>query len=164
MVVMNGSDLMRFWDKVFPEPNSGCWLWGGAMNSRGYGLFSMTRSGGKRVYRVHRLAYEAENGPIPVGLQIDHLCCVKLCVNPAHLEPVTNDENARRRWLGGYHKKRPRRRTHCPKGHPYEGSNIRVKSEKNGKRYQACRECLRAAEKRRRGGRLSAATPLPNTL
>ena len=69
-----------------------CWLWSGNKNSNGYGLVSID---GKTV-QVHRYAYEVLVGPIPDGLTIDHLCRVRLCVNPDHLEVVTLGENIRR--------------------------------------------------------------------
>lgn len=77
---------------IEPEPNTGCWLWTGSLFGSGYAL---TRFGGGKI-RVHRLAYEQAVGPIPVGLVIDHLCRVRACVNPAHMEPVTVRENTMR--------------------------------------------------------------------
>lgn len=86
------SNIERFMKHVTPEPNSGCWLWTGPYHLKGYGHFSI---GGKCVM-AHRFSYEAERGAIPTGLVLDHLCEVKECVNPAHLEPVTNRVNCRR--------------------------------------------------------------------
>lgn len=80
----------RFWRRV-QEQEGGCWLWVGTVD-RGYGLLSVD---GKTV-RAHRYSYETLVGPIPDGLQIDHLCRNRGCVNPAHLEPVTQVENIRR--------------------------------------------------------------------
>ena len=73
-------------------PTDQCWPWAGATTSHGYGL--VCEDGG-RTY-AHRWVYEHEVGPIQEGLEIDHLCRVRLCVNPAHLEPVTHGENLRR--------------------------------------------------------------------
>ena len=92
------------WDKasaafearVHYEPNSGCWLWAGADNGEGYGKF--------RGKYAHRLSYERHKGPIPDGLHLDHLCRMPCCINPDHLEPVTNAENARR-GMAGHHMK-----------------------------------------------------------
>ena len=82
---------VRFWR--FVAKTDTCWLWTGATAS-GYGLFW-----DERQVRAHRWAYESEVGPIPEGLQLDHLCRVPLCVRPDHLEPVTGAENMRRMWL-----------------------------------------------------------------
>ena len=78
-------------------PTTGCWLWEGATDEKGYGLVYTDRS-----RRAHRVVYERIRGPIPEGLQLDHLCAVKPCVNPAHLEPVTNSENQRRNSIRKY--------------------------------------------------------------
>ncbi len=87
---------VRLWNKISPEPNSGCWLWagayGGSPDRRGYGQIWWR----DRRRMAHRVAYEVWRGPIPDGLQVDHLCRTPECVNPAHLEPVTPTENVRR--------------------------------------------------------------------
>lgn len=141
----------RFWSKVSPEPNSGCWLWA-ASGSHGYGRFPFLKSEWleKRGELAHRHAYKALVGPIPDGLELDHLCRVRCCVNPAHLEPVSHAENVRRGNSGS----NTRSKTHCPQGHPYEGDNLRI--GKNGKylaRY--CIACTREAG-RKRNARLQA--------
>jgi hypothetical protein len=109
-----------------------CWLFSGAINSKGYGCL------GDRL--AHRIAYEDANGPIPEGMQIDHLCRNRTCCNPAHLEPVTLQENMRRRGAI---------RTECPQGHPYDEANTRV----NARGHRSCRECQkrwrRESDKRR---------------
>jgi hypothetical protein len=81
----------RFWSKV-DKLDDGCWLWTGACNSTGYGQWGVNG----RSRSVHRVAYEALVGPIPDGLTIDHLCRVRPCCNPEHLEPVTIAENTAR--------------------------------------------------------------------
>lgn len=90
--------LSRFEALSSPEPNSGCWLWAGcAGEANGYGYFSLKRSDGAIL--AHRASYEIYVGPIADGLHIDHLCRNRICVNPAHLEPVTQAENNRRAML-----------------------------------------------------------------
>ena len=105
-----------------------CWEWMAAVNSKGYGIFAMDGSG--RL--AHRLSYERYIGPIPDGLQIDHLCRNKLRVRPAHLEPVTNEENSRRRW---------EHYTVCVNGHAMTEDNIRVHRRNNGPDTKECRTC-----------------------
>lgn len=89
--------MSAFWnfysDKILPEPNSGCWFWMGGLSERDYGVIYLERG---RSIRAHRIAYEMTRGPIPEGLVIDHLCRVHCCVNPDHLEAVTQGENVRR--------------------------------------------------------------------
>lgn len=81
----------RFWSRV--DKTEGCWNWKGRLGHDGYGLFSI----GKRDNVIpHRFSYELEVGPIPEGLQLDHLCRNRACVRPDHLEPVTREENMRR--------------------------------------------------------------------
>jgi len=84
----------RFWRKVdFGAPGD-CWRWTGAISDTGYGDFFLSISVG--TVRAHRWAYEERRGPIPRGMDLDHLCRVRHCVNPDHLEPVTRAENLRR--------------------------------------------------------------------
>lgn len=120
--------LERFEEKFIPEPNSGCWLWTAYTNPAGYGTF---RGYGKNAL-AHRFSYEAYIKPIPEGMTLDHLCRVRGCVNPAHLEPVPLLVNLARgdTW-------KPRPQTHCNKGHELAGENIAT--EKNGRRCRICR-------------------------
>ncbi len=86
----------RFWMKVQLGATDECWLWiSPQVSFDGYGMFTISHH--NDVY-VHRYAYELLVEPIPAGLTIDHLCRKILCVNPAHMEPVTNSENLRRMW------------------------------------------------------------------
>lgn len=101
-------------------------------NSRGY---AHVWKDGKPQY-AHRVTYTALVGPVPDGLQLDHVCRHRPCCNVEHLEPVTPQENVRRgEGPAGIHS----RVTHCPAGHPYEGDNLLIR--KNGNR--GCKECLR---------------------
>lgn len=86
----------RFWLRV-ERTESGCWLWRGTVGKKGYGYVYEPASG--RDLRVHRVAYELVIGPIPEDLELDHLCSVRSCVNPAHLEPVNHAENIHRGFL-----------------------------------------------------------------
>ena len=127
----------RFWQKVDLANPSGCWSWT-ACSSRGYGMF---RSEGTKVY-AHRFAYEALVGPIPRGLELDHLCRVPLCVNPLHLEPVTHRENTLR-GVGGTNNAA---KMECPQGHPYDAANT-YRIPGGGR---ACHSCRRDAVRRYR--------------
>jgi hypothetical protein len=127
------SEAERFWDKVDLGTGVGCWIWTGSeAGGDGYGGFW---SNGRTV-RPHRWAYEHLVGPIPDDLPLDHLCRVRLCVNPAHLEPVTVAENL-------YRSDAPaavnRMKTHCLRGHQLTGENLYVRP--NGQRQ--CRTCQR---------------------
>lgn len=137
------SDISRFFRKVLPQSSSGCWHWGADRTSKGYGRFSVGgRAGGPQ--RAHRVAYEMLVGPITEGYVLDHVICRNpRCVNPAHLEPVTNEENLRRG--------RPsptalnREKTHCRRGHPYdEGNTYFVTDRRTGTKGRGCKECNRA--------------------
>ena len=140
----------RFWGKVVPEPNSGCWLWVGATSKGGYGACSLA---GIQRY-THRLAYESLVGPIPGALQIDHLCRTRCCCNPVHLEPVTVRENAVRGVSGKVNAARQRAITHCPHGHPYDDTNTSFRVQRN--RARRCKTCARDYFHRRKHGARAA--------
>jgi hypothetical protein len=129
----------RFWSKCIPEPNSVCWLWLGAVTQQGYGRISV---GNRRCVMAYRFAFEHAVGPIPNGLDLDHLCRNGYCVNPAHLEPVTHRENMLR---GDTFAARQSRVTHCPRGHAYDSINTRTR---RGKRE--CRTCARELNRAKR--------------
>lgn len=132
--------LARFWSRVEPEPNSGCWLWSGTTYLGGYGRFTTeTRS----QQAAHRWAYEHYRGPVPSGLQLDHLCRVRCCVNPDHLEAVTARVNTLR---GRGRTSQNAAKTHCVRGHEFTPENTRILV--TGKRN--CRECLKVLHKRRK--------------
>ncbi len=78
---------------VITEPNSGCWIWAGDWTVHGYGVHKVD----KRNVPAYRWVYQALRGPVEGGLHLDHLCMVKCCCNPDHLEPVTKEENFRRK-------------------------------------------------------------------
>lgn len=85
----------RLMAKVSKDAETSCWTWTGHRDPKGYGRFCEGGRGNTRL--AHRVAYAALVGPIPDGLDLDHLCVNPPCVNPAHLEPVTHEENIRRR-------------------------------------------------------------------
>lgn len=125
--------------RFVPEPNTGCWLWIGHVDERlGYGR--MVIDGKRRV--AHRIAYEALVGPIPDGLQLDHLCRVRCCVNPSHLQPVTQQENIRR---GQGIPAMNAAKTHCPKGHAYSSENTYWQPGRLGRRCVLCQKEVRRA-------------------
>lgn len=88
-------EIERFWAFVSPEPTSGCWIWTGGLQSKGYGFFCRADAS---MVLAHRYMFELERGPIAPGMQLDHVCCMKWCVNPAHLDQVTGAENMLRRY------------------------------------------------------------------
>jgi len=132
--------LSRVYAKTDKTPGHGpwgdCWLYTGTLDECGYG--KVRHNGVKRG--AHSVSYEVNIGPIPKGLEIDHLCRVRNCVNPAHLEPVTHAENMRRSPMQGVMQKA---KTHCPQGHPYAGDNLYIH-----KNRRSCKICQRAKKVR----------------
>lgn len=128
------SPEQRFWAKV--QKTDSCWIWTAAKYKAGYGHFQW----GDRDWCAHRIAYTLLRGPIPEGMTLDHLCRNKSCVNPDHLDPCTRGENTLR---GDTISTRNKLKTHCPKGHPYSGENLRYSPL--GARM--CRECRRVWNK-----------------
>lgn len=124
--------------------DSGHWEWLGELKTTGYGRFW---NGTIEIY-AHRFSYELYVGEIPEGLFIDHLCRVRSCVNPEHLEPVTTAENLKR----GEHRSDS---THCKHGHKFTPEN--TYSPPSQPFYRYCRECRRrrSAEQNIRDKQLS---------
>ncbi len=129
---------MRFWMKVNKDGPNGCWTWTAQLSKAGYGRF---RPDPYSNTGAHRYSYELHKGPIPKGLDIDHLCCNPSCVNPDHLEAVTTAENLRRVEERGRSPNHYRHRTHCPKGHPLSGDNLYVARASNGGKARHCKRC-----------------------
>lgn len=151
----------RFWSYVdkrgphvpdYPELGP-CWVWRGSANTGGYASFSISASE-RRL--AHTLVYEWTVGPVPEGLRLNHLChaadiqcrggvnCAhRMCVNPAHLEPITAQESARRGRAALVLKEMAAERTHCRRGHPLTPDNLYFPPNREGQRQ--CRECRLAA-------------------
>lgn len=117
-----------FWDHV---EVGDCWTWLGRRDRHGYGLWGQNL--------VHRLAYEALVGFIPLGLQMDHLCRNRACLNPDHLEPVTHRQNALRGYsFSGINAAKQE----CANGHPYTIENTYTRPHEPNSRRD-CRQCIR---------------------
>ena len=134
---MTAQDIERFWSKVTVTP--GCWTWTAKISMYGYGEIVMRL----RTFKAHRVAYEVFTGPIPAGLVIDHLCRNRACVNPAHLEAVTQRINTLR---GDTISAARSMITHCPAGHEYTEDNT-YRSRRN---ERVCRTCHRVHERARK--------------
>ena len=126
-----------------------CWLWVGGKKPQGYGVFQTGGLVARKTHNAHRWNYERFVGPIPDGFHIDHLCRVRNCVNPAHLEAVSPKVNNER---SDSPTAKNGRKTHCPEGHELTGENLSSYHLKRGER--SCRICaaarLRAFRARRR--------------
>jgi hypothetical protein len=133
------SVLDRFWAKV-NAPSDGCWQWVGCINAEGYGRFNFDGV----ITNAHRASYRLFVGEIPPGLVIDHLCRNRSCVNPDHLELVTNKENILRGVGAGA---QAARMIECPKGHPLDEDNTYVAP---GSKKRRCRSCVREYGRARR--------------
>lgn len=143
----------RFASRIHADPE-GCWLWTGPTDSHGY---AQTRRDGL----IHRATYVEAKGPIPHTLELDHLCRVRHCVNPNHLEPVTHRENVLR---GDGIAAIAAQATHCPAGHPYAGRNLVIFAD-GKRRCRACRlerdkEWKKKARRERHGHLGSSSTPV----
>src|SRR6185312_8509203 len=125
-------ELIRLY--ALPEPNSGCWLWDGGLNEAGYGIVNTKLPGmtKPRPVRAHRISYMLFKGEIPPGLELDHKCRVRSCVNPDHLEPVTHAENIRRGEMHLRHQEHYRKQVTCKNGHPFDEANTYLRPD--GKR------------------------------
>ena len=124
----------RFWPKV--HKTESCWLWTGAKSTAGYGTFNLGRRGAGYDL-AHRISYRLAHGTIPDGLTLDHLCRVRHCVNPEHLEPVTHRENVMR---GAGPKVAISRTGKCARGHDVSAENTQY--HRDG-RIAFCKVCRR---------------------
>lgn len=137
----NLSIIERFEEKYIPEPNSGCWLWVGAISDNRYGSFW----DGTRNVKAHRFIYEFLNGPL-IFEALDHKCKNTLCVNPIHLEDVTHKINCQRR------NEELREKIFCNNNHDLRlHGAFRNKGDRIGQRY--CKECNRERSSRNKNGK-----------
>lgn len=120
------------------DKSADCWLWTGALNRGGYGV---VRDGDGRARILHRLVWELLVGPVPDGMDLDHVCRVRRCCNPAHLEVVTRQINVDR----GDYAAGKQRGDSCRRGHPFTPEN----TKSNG-RNRCCRKCANEANRRYR--------------
>lgn len=131
------SDEERFFD--FVDKRGGCWIWNGAQTSAGYSQFQVN----KRTVYGHRWSYKHFVGEIKKGLTVDHICRIRSCVNPKHLEAVTNKENILR---GIAPSAINSRKTHCVHGHKLSSDNIY--NNKNG--HRVCKTCGQIRDRKRK--------------
>lgn len=124
----------RFWSKVVVSAG-GCWMWTASQRRGGYGRFRA----GPSTRVAHRVSYEALVEHVSDGMQLDHLCRVRLCCNPSHLEPVTPRENTMR---GETSARANAGKTHCPRGHKYDEANTYRERKRHVRQCKACRTLL----------------------
>ncbi len=145
----NPTLLDRFWDRVEQGPDSSCWSWNGTIAGNGYARFQWPNGSPARSIAAHRLAWVlCHKEDVPAGLDLDHLCRNRGCVNPAHLEPVSRSENNRRGRVGKVARLRNLAKTHCPQGHPYDEANT-FRQTSGARGCRACRAAITARWRQR---------------
>jgi hypothetical protein len=141
----------RLKTKIAVSPETGCWIWTGALDRRGYGRVNIHG----RVRFTHRVTFVLAGRDLSDELEIDHLCRVPACCNPDHLEAVTRVVNHHRSTVAVATRARYANHLWCPKGHPLFGDNLYAHTTRSGYVNKQCRECRRAS-KRRVNARLKA--------
>lgn len=141
-------DSKRFQSNI--TKSGDCWLWNGDKNHAGYGRFSIKR----KKYLAHRVSFRVSGNEIKEDMVLDHLCRVRNCVNPAHLEQVTHRENTLRGDGGWATGRTYAARTHCPNGHEYVPEN--VYSARGMRECKVCRNTAAREYQRRRRAELKA--------
>jgi hypothetical protein len=141
-----GEAVRRFWERSFPEPNTGCLLYGGNANQAGYGIVHIR---GRRSF-AHRFAYQLGNGPIPSGLVVCHRCDTPACINPDHLSLGTIADNNNDSLRKGRRRGRFSGTACCVHGHRFTPENTHIVS---GETKRRCRTCWKAANARARAKR-----------
>lgn len=134
--------------------DSGCWEWQRHRSQAGYGRVGLADFS---TDYVHIIAYTLVVGPVPDGLELDHLCRNRACCNPDHLEPVTHRENVQRGTAGEAARALSALQTHCVRGHEYTPENTRIR--KSGRRQ--CRTCARKQAREAARARRAATPPKP---
>ena len=135
-IMVRASTWERFWSKVSVTPS--CWEWTGTLVD-GYGQFW----NGNKLVQAHQYSYEIFIGRVPEGLQLDHLCRNRACVQPSHLEAVTLQENIRRGQTGTLNSANALK-THCLHGHPFNDKNTILRSQGG----RDCRICHQEQDRR----------------
>lgn len=138
---LTDSDIERTMSYI--SKSSDCWVWLGKPANTGYGQIGFGYPN-RKVRNAHRVIYELLVGEIPDGKQLDHLCRNRLCVNPEHLEPVTQKENLLR---GDTIPAKNKAKTHCVRGHKLSGDNIRTYGKRGGRQ---CKPCMNIRKKESR--------------
>ena len=136
--------IERFNQKV--KKTGTCWLWTGALNSKGYGSMSYNGKGTS----AHRLSYILHKGEIPDGLIICHTCDTPKCVNPDHLWAGTPSENMKDMFAKDRQGSTSRQKTHCRRGHEFTPENIFSRTNADGTMKIICRECIKISRKTNR--------------
>jgi hypothetical protein len=135
--------MVRFWRNVVKGDNESCWNWVGRKDKDGYGRFAFK----PKHYLAHKFLYERTKGKVPLGLELDHLCFNRACVNLKHLEPTTGRQNILR---GSSPSAVNSRRTKCKNGHPFDLFNTYIATREDGRHRRQCKSCRRIAEEKYR--------------